>query len=194
MEAFDDNWFYSYSRLIDSNNESNTPIIMRTLLSEIMPQNVVNKWINNKNAIINKRILEAGEVGFYNDLCTIYSKIDKSPTWFLSVIQLFKKRYSRVCKTEKTNAIIGALKIAIEESISVYEGMKRNRDKARKVGRRVQGRYVGTTLLTKGLEFDTVVVLNPNKLKNKKHLYVAITRATENLIVFSTSNLINVIG
>lgn len=54
--------------------------------------------------------------------------------------------------------------------------------KIRKIqGRSIQGKYIGTTLLTKGLEFDTVVILCPQKM-NSNNLYVAMTRASKRLI------------
>lgn len=46
-----------------------------------------------------------------------------------------------------------------------------------------QGAVVGSTLRLKGLEFDTVVVLDPMSIPNAKHFYVAMTRATRRLIV-----------
>ena len=39
------------------------------------------------------------------------------------------------------------------------------------------------TLLTKGLEFDTVVILNAHDFKCPKHLYVALTRAKEKKLI-----------
>lgn len=63
--------------------------------------------------------------------------------------------------------------------------MKKNRDVLRRVGRNIKGRCIGTTLLTKGLEFDVVIVLNAHLFTNPKHLYVALTRASKKLIVIS---------
>lgn len=42
---------------------------------------------------------------------------------------------------------------------------------------------VGSTLRLKGLEFDTVIVLDPKDIGPSKHLYVALTRATRRLII-----------
>jgi DNA helicase-2/ATP-dependent DNA helicase PcrA len=92
-------------------------------------------------------------------------------------------------RRELLRAIIHALHLAEENNISVYEAMVLSRNKARRAGRKVYGRCIGTTLLTKGLEFDTVVVLNAHKF-DKKNFYVALTRARKELIVFSNSPLL----
>ena len=63
--------------------------------------------------------------------------------------------------------------------------MENRRNKLRRVGRKVFGRCLGTTLLTKGLEFENVVVLNAHEFKCPKHLYVALTRASKRLVVIS---------
>lgn len=42
---------------------------------------------------------------------------------------------------------------------------------------------VGSTLRLKGLEFDTVIVLDPKNITSSKHLYVALTRATRRLVL-----------
>lgn len=42
---------------------------------------------------------------------------------------------------------------------------------------------VGSTLRLKGLEFDTVFVLDPKDITSPKHLYVALTRATRRLVL-----------
>ena len=70
---------------------------------------------------------------------------------------------------------------SIDNKISIEDAM-RQIHKIRKIqGRSIQGKYIGTTLLTKGLEFDTVVILCPQKM-NSNNLYVAMTRASKRLI------------
>lgn len=45
------------------------------------------------------------------------------------------------------------------------------------------GTVVGSTLRLKGLEFDTVIVVDPKDIGSMKHLYVALTRATRRLVL-----------
>ncbi len=58
------------------------------------------------------------------------------------------------------------------------------RTRARHRGRLVPKRTVGTTLLVKGLEFDTALVLNADEL-SRNELYVAITRGSTSLRITS---------
>ena len=59
--------------------------------------------------------------------------------------------------------------------------------RARVQGRKLYGKIIGTTLLTKGLEADTVILVKPSELfKDKdglKHLYVALTRAVKEIVL-----------
>jgi DNA helicase-2/ATP-dependent DNA helicase PcrA len=50
--------------------------------------------------------------------------------------------------------------------------MKEIRNIKRRIGRKISGRCTGTTLLTKGLEFDTVAVLDAHKFKCLENFYV----------------------
>ncbi|MBI2470628.1 MAG: AAA family ATPase [Planctomycetes bacterium] len=84
-----------------------------------------------------------------------------------------------------------ALEHAEHKSISVYEAMKEIRNIKRRMGRKVSGRCIGTTLLTKGLEFDTVAVLDAHKFKCPKNFYVAITRACRKLIIFTNNKILS---
>lgn len=73
---------------------------------------------------------------------------------------------------------------------TVRQEIERRRDLARVQGRRLHGKVIGTTLLTKGLEADTVLVIKPSELfrndNGLKHLYVALTRAVNRVILIDT--------
>lgn len=193
LEAFDDKWYYELSKQIDSTEGDNNILqLIHNILLELFPKVVVNEWINDKHEVKKKKSTTDNN-DFYDELCGLYMIEQKDKLlWTHRLIELFKKKYLRQCKLEKTIAIQNAIMHAYSESISVYDGMKKDRDKARRVGRRIIGCYVGTTLLTKGLEFDTVFVINPNDFSNKKHLYVALTRAVKNLIIISSSNIVTI--
>jgi DNA helicase IV len=77
------------------------------------------------------------------------------------------------------------------EGKSVFEAMKDQRNIIRRMGRKIDGKCIGTTLLTKGLEFDTVAVLDADKFDNPKHLYVALTRCCKRLIIFTSKNILS---
>lgn len=56
------------------------------------------------------------------------------------------------------------------------------------MGRKIEGKCIGTTLLTKGLEFDTVIILYPERFEDKKNFYVAISRACKTLVFITSTN------
>lgn len=97
----------------------------------------------------------------------------------------------RSLRVELLNSILRALNTAVTEKITVYEAMKQQKNRLRRVGRKIYGKCLGTTLLTKGLEFDTVVILNAHQFDSYKHFYVAITRACKKLIIFSEKPVLN---
>ncbi len=75
------------------------------------------------------------------------------------------------------------------------EAAVRIREQSRMIGRRVPRRAVGSPLLLKGLEADVAVVLDASQfdaspVRNRKNLYVAITRGARKLVVCSESPLI----
>ena len=72
----------------------------------------------------------------------------------------------------------------------MFEAMKLIKGRIRHQGRRIHGRIIGTTLLTKGLEFDTVVVWNAHKFEDAKNFYVAISRACKKLILLTNTNVL----
>ena len=80
--------------------------------------------------------------------------------------------------------------VAQANDISMLEAMKLIKGRIRHQGRKIQGRVIGTTLLTKGLEFDTVVVWNAHKFEDAKNFYVAISRACKKLILLTNNDVL----
>lgn len=67
---------------------------------------------------------------------------------------------------------------------SFYDAAVRSREQNRLIGRPLPKRAVGSTLLLKGLEADTSVILNAADL-DARNLYVAMTRGSKRLVVCS---------
>jgi len=72
---------------------------------------------------------------------------------------------------------------------SFLEAALRSREDHRSRGRPLAKRAVGSTLLLKGLEAESVVVLDPKEM-DAKHLYVALTRGSRKLVVCSASPIL----
>jgi DNA helicase-2/ATP-dependent DNA helicase PcrA len=81
-------------------------------------------------------------------------------------------------------SIYKSLDDAEHNQTTVNDAMIDRRNTIRRMGRKVYGKCLGTTLLTKGLEFETVVIMNIHKFTCPKNLYVALTRASKRLIIF----------
>ena len=69
----------------------------------------------------------------------------------------------------------------------MYDNMILHRNRVRIIGRKVEGKCIGTTLLTKGLEFEDVIIIDAHKIKDVNNLYVALTRASKRLFIYSSS-------
>ena len=89
------------------------------------------------------------------------------------------------------NTILGCFDIAQTNNISMFETMKLIKNRARHQGRKIEGKCFGTTLLTKGLEFDTVIVYDASKFEDGKNFYVAISRACRKLVIITESLSLN---
>lgn len=74
--------------------------------------------------------------------------------------------------------------MATTDECSVVEALQRTRNHTRAVGRRSVVRIISRPLLVKGLEYDHVIVLNPESY-SAQELYVALTRGSKSVSVVS---------
>lgn len=188
LESIDAGKFYSLSLTIDNWDIDSIVLLVRKLSYELFNKTGLDSWFNEngfkrKTKEEDKRRLEGililvdelQEKMNYSKLASVVRKIMDLPD-----IKCYRK--------DLVFSICRALIIAETEGRSVYEGMVSHKNIIRRVGRKIYGKCIGTTLLTKGLEFDTVAVLNVHRFENYKHFYVAITRACKRLVIFSELN------
>ena len=94
---------------------------------------------------------------------------------------------SSVRRIELLSEILSAISSSLSSGHTVLDEVTCKRNRARVQGRKLYGKIIGTTLLTKGLEADTVILVKPSELfKDKdglKHLYVALTRAVKEIVL-----------
>jgi len=186
LEAMDGKDFYNYSKDFDNSDSGTIYRIIYKIICNIFNKTELNKWFN-RNSLKNKRndkdkIIIAPIKANMDKLnqsisFILVSKILKQIKNIPNVICYRKELFYNLCK---------ALEQAEYQNISVYEAMKNIRNVKRRIGRKIEGKCIGTTLLTKGLEFDTVAILNAHKFNCPKNLYVALTRASKKLIIFTT--------
>lgn len=87
---------------------------------------------------------------------------------------------------EAWHEVLRAVTVAASEDCTVTEALQRTRNHSRAVGRKSSGRVVSRPLLVKGLEFDHVIILRPEKY-SAQELYVALTRGSKSVTVISDS-------
>lgn len=97
----------------------------------------------------------------------------------------------RIYRLELWREMKRSIKCFIEgEAEDISSAAWQIRNKTRIVGRPKNYRAISRTLLIKGLEFDHVIIVNPEKFDDK-NLYVALTRAKKSLTIWSPSKIIN---
>jgi superfamily I DNA/RNA helicase len=197
IEAIDDKSFYSLAKKIDdlcsSIGRTRNPLkkIKENVLETIYHKTALNDWFND-NDIKNKRA-DADKIKASALKSTIDLFLSNPSTLNMNNIIVVLKNNLKI-KYKRDGllyAILNALNHSVLEGISVYEAMKNHRNVIRRTGRKIKGKCIGTTLLTKGLEFDTVAILDADKFDCPKHFYVALTRGCKNLFVFSSQKLLS---
>lgn len=192
IEAIDSKDFYEFSCRFDNIVTHNAYSIIYDLIPGLFNGTTSrNKWFN-KNGIKKK-----GSESDRNIIEPIREDIERiKQKSSLSIISKILKKIKNLpdmkCyRQELFSDLCRALEQAEHKGISIYEAMKEIRNIKRRMGRKVSGRCIGTTLLTKGLEFDTVAVLDAHKFKCPKNFYVAITRACRRLIIFTNNKILS---
>ncbi len=191
VEAIDSQDFYKMSKKFDGINTTN---VFKTIY-DLVP-NIFNGRTNrdvwfNSNGVKNKRAKEdkARIAPISKDIEQLKQKIS-----FVLISNILKKVKElpgvKCYRQELLWDLCEALEHAGSKGTLVHEEMKEIRNRKRRGGRRISGRCIGTTLLTKGLEFDTVAVLDAHNFKCRKNFYVAITRACKKLIIFTNNKIL----
>jgi len=187
LESLDDKDFYKISKSIDKMDRTNIELEFRNLCDQLFSG--ISTWFNRTGLLRKKgscaviiqplkNLLANLQTNFsYKSLLRALKMVND-----LKGIKCYRKElFFTICK-------------AIEETeinkILVVESMIQIRNRVRRIGRKVFGKAIGTTLLTKGLEFDNVIILNAHKFECPKNLYVTLTRASKRLIVFTNNPIL----
>lgn len=196
LEAFDDKSFYSISSNIDNIIKSYQRLryvnkhIIEDIIEKLFNSGSVRDWFNILYNVTNKQKEKKEKsviLKHYFDLCITKPTNQNILDLLVYLKDELKFKYKR---QELLFSILKALKNSIVENVSVYESMISHKNIVRRVGRKINGKCIGTTLLTKGLEFDTVAIMDTDKFESAKHLYVALTRASKKLIIFTQKEVI----
>lgn len=191
MESIDNKDFYKIARKIDNADLTNITSILLEVFLLIFKKTEIKKWFNGKGVIAKRK---EKEIIIIEPLKISFEVIKKTKSLIIisESLSMIKNSLKITCyRKEFLKSLIEALEEAHHTNITVYESMINKRNKIRRNGKKIYGNSIGTTLLTKGLEFDTVVLLNTHKYNCPKHLYVAMTRASKKLIVITTNPILN---
>lgn len=206
LEAIDDSNFYTNAAKLDDlivKIKSARKPIKRTyealnlIFQKTSPQgrsNIgLNDWFTKSVSQDWKTKTKQGDCKF--DSTVFKSKVKcfvSSPSYdtLFKVIEFLdtsiKCKYQ--VRSELAKDLIRCVNQAALTDCTAIEAMKAHKNVVRRTGRKIVGKCLGTTLLTKGLEFDTVVILDAHKFSCPKHFYVAITRCCKQLIIFADGN------
>ena len=192
IEAIDEKDFYKFSKKFDKMNSSNFCKIMYNLFPNLFNgKTSIEKWFNESGV---KKKRSESDKNLVRPIDEDIKKIKQkfSLSLILEILKKTKKLPDIKCyRVELFHSLCRTLEKADYKSISAYEAMKEIRNIKRRTGRKIRGKCIGTTLLTKGLEFDTVAVLDAHKFKCPKNFYVAITRASKKLIILTNNKVLS---
>jgi len=177
LESLYDKDFLKLARKVDSISQNKLYSELLDICCIMFNKTEIKKWINPKRFI--KK---------HNGIPQSFKNIEKQITK-INLTQFLREVYNldniKCYRKELFWELIKALREADINNTSVYNEMRKIREIRSKYGRKVRNKAVGTTLLTKGLEFDTVVILEAHEFKDKNNFYVAVSRAKTELIIIS---------
>lgn len=192
IESIDDKKYYEYCDTFDRLNGKELIVAVVEMMRACAKATVINAWFNSNCNLIRKRSVE--ELEIRGKLESIIESIVSSKSYakIAILIEAIKKLPDvRIYRKEFVRDICNTLRDAEQLGITARASIERNRNILRRTGRKINGKCIGTTLLTKGLEFDTVVILNAHHFKSPKHLYVALTRCCRRLVVITNTPILH---
>lgn len=193
IEAIDSKIYYRAAKCLDEFLLSLPNINIYSQLHELLitlsfNKTHINEWINKGR---NSLVVKAKDVDEYNRLRQTLSSLQSEPSYanLQKVIEFFADKCG--CSHEYLLKTIHKCFKICEEGKTMYDCMCYIKNKVRMCGRKVDGKCIGTTLLTKGLEFDTVVIVDADNIQDAKNFYVAISRACKKLIIFTQKTVLH---
>lgn len=191
IESIDAKDFYLLSKFTDDISCTNVRLKLIELCLKLFNTTGVKSWFNEIGV---KKKTKPEELKKAVQLECLIKQLEKEIS-FVKISEFLKEIKSlpeiKNYRKELFHTLCKALEDANFMNSTVIEAMYKKRNLTRRVGRKIYGSCVGTTLLTKGLEFDTVLIINAHKFKCPKHLYVALTRASKRLIIFTNNSTLN---
>lgn len=190
LESIDDKDFYKLASKFDNIPNGQTAMVIKEICTSIFNKTELDKWFNNKGL---KSKTKFDERELINPLKLIIEDFEINPTFEKlrrALAEIPKLPMLKCYRKEIFHCLCKSLQYAEMEKVTALQAMIEIRNTIRRYGKKTNVKCIGTTLLTKGLEFDTVLVLNAHQFNCPKHLYVALTRACKKLVVFSNNKVL----
>ncbi len=197
LEAIDDKSFYAIAKDADEliarvqKARKKHKKIKEEILDKLFPAGKVNEWFNKEGLKSKKATADKAKSDKLRLLLDAFILTPSSQNLYNLVVFFRKEFRIKYRREELGRTFTTGLKQSYLSNNSIYQAVKDNRNLIRRTGRKVHGKCIGTTLLTKGLEFDTVVLLDAHRFDSPEHLYVALTRCCKRLIIFTENTLIS---
>lgn len=191
LEAVDDKLFYESARLIDSSDGNSS--CFRTLIAilhSIATTSGLLKLVHKDGELVKARSKDnIIKVDFWSK---IKGQLDgRLESWYTVLDSLSNIKELYIYRRQIFNDLKKAIIEAINKHCTVEEAMNLIHNRRKHVGRFVPNKCLGTTLLTKGLEFDHVILLDAHKIIDKNNFYVAITRGCKSLTIISETKTLS---
>lgn len=189
IEAIDDKDFYKWAAHFDRDD-----LEPKNALDEFIKEHFTNvsRWYNRRN----KKFVKKGSATEEAKVRPIKESLQRLEVsrdyieWRKIIYQMRVLDDVKYARRDMLYSICQALEMADADNSSALEAMKKHRNNVRRTGRKAFNRSVGTTLLTKGLEFETVIILDADKFEKPTDMYVAISRCTKKLIILSAEEVV----
>ncbi len=192
LESIDDSDFYNTVNAFENKTgEELIAAIIDFLRNTCISSSLVD-WFHSDGSLVAVKKEEKQPIN--RALSEIINSLISQKSYSLissGLSQISKLLNLKVARKDVYYTIQRILMDADHRNITLSGALKLNRDKVRRIGRNIKGKYIGTTLLTKGLECDTVIVLNAHEFPDERHLYVALSRCSKRLIVASEKAILS---
>ena len=137
---------------------------------------------------LHKDSIDFSRIKSHKDICEAISTVATNSDYnaIYNLIQSFEQKSEfKIYRKELYYEMLRSIKYAIEHNSTVLEGANHIRKDARLQKRYSQFKFLSSrTLLSKGLEFDCVIIDTADKL-SVKDFYVAMTRAKKKIFIIS---------
>lgn len=198
LESVDDKSFYETAKIVDSISTDFYKNLLLLIKGEVGKSKSTRKGglMTGLSSLLKdgdkpaKSRTDNSQIEVYNLVVKLIGNYDLQEFKHL-LIQLKQLKDVRTPSRELYTSLMNAIDLAIAKELSVYDAMVEVRNNSRRVGRKLYGKVIGTTLLTKGLEMDCVVIIDAHKIPDDKNFYVAISRATKRLVILSDKETLN---